>query len=106
MLKCQEPGLIFMQDNAPIYTARTVRNWFLDIAIPLVYWPPFSPDLNPIEHIQHYLKNSVLEKYLELEGIGKGEEAIKALENALVNCWNELPDSLFEQIVCDIGQPQ
>jgi len=36
--------------------------------------------LNPIEHIWHYLKKVVLEKYLELEGIGKGEEAIKVLK--------------------------
>jgi hypothetical protein len=28
----------------------------------------------------------------------KSEEAIKALENALIDCWDELPNSLFEQV--------
>jgi len=36
-------------------------------------------------------------KEFKKKRIGKGEEAIKALENALVDCWNELSDSLFEQ---------
>ena len=51
MPKCWEPGLIFMQDNAPIYTVHAIRNWFRDLAILLTDWPPFSLDLNPIEHI-------------------------------------------------------
>ncbi|KIM96276.1 hypothetical protein OIDMADRAFT_20718 [Oidiodendron maius Zn] len=29
--------------------------------------------------------------------MGAGEEALKALENALVEAWNDLPDRLFEQ---------
>jgi len=28
----------------------------------------------------------------------KGEEAIKALENALVDCWDLLPNSLFVEV--------
>ena len=34
----------------------------------------------------------------ELQDIGKGEEAIEALENALVEAWEALPDNLFEQV--------
>ena len=95
MPKCWEPGLIFMQDNATIHIAHAVRNWFQAIAIPLVDWPPYFPDLNPIEHVWYHLKKLVLQKYSDLEGMGKGEEAIKALENALVDFWDVLPNSLF-----------
>ena len=33
MPKCWEPGLIFMQDNASIHTAFTVRDWFRNAAL-------------------------------------------------------------------------
>ena len=40
--------------------------------------------------------------YLELEGMGKGEEAIRALENALIEAWEALPNQLFEQVADSI----
>jgi len=48
---CWESGLIFMQDNASIHTSYAVHKWFEDIGIPLADHPPYSLDLNPIEHI-------------------------------------------------------
>ena len=44
-----EPGLEFMQDGASIHTAKKVKKWFEDNGIPIPRWPPYSPDLNPIE---------------------------------------------------------
>jgi hypothetical protein len=70
----------------------------VDNAIPVTDWPPFSPDLNPIEHAWYHLEKLVLQKYPELKGMGKGEDAIRALENALIEAWDLLPDSLFEQL--------
>ena len=95
---CWQPGLIFMHDNAPIHTARSVTQWFTDMAIPITDWPPFSPDLNPIEHIQWHLKKKVIELHPELEGSGRGEDAIEALQNALIKAQDTLPNSLFEQV--------
>jgi transposase len=40
-----------MQDNAPIHTARVVKEWFEMNGIDTIDWPPYSLDLNPIEHI-------------------------------------------------------
>jgi len=45
-----EPDLLFMQDNTRIHTARKIKDWFRDNAIPVIEWPPYSPDLSPIEH--------------------------------------------------------
>ena len=48
LLGIYEPGLIFMQDNAPIHTAKKVKKWFEENGITIMSWPPYSPDLNPI----------------------------------------------------------
>ncbi|KAM3066480.1 hypothetical protein ACMFMG_012227 [Clarireedia jacksonii] len=88
---CWEPGLVFMQDNAPIHNARKVRQWFADWAIPVIEWPPYSPDLNPIEHIWWHLKNWVLKLHPELKSLGTGEIALEALEQALIEAWECIP---------------
>ena len=46
-----EPGMMFMQDNAPIHTAHKAEEWFEIHGVQVMIWPPYSPDLNPIEHI-------------------------------------------------------
>jgi hypothetical protein len=94
-----EPGMIFMQDNALIHTAKTVKKWFEDIAIPLLDWPPYSPDLNPIEHIWWHLKAEVLELFPELKDLGAGEEAKEALERALIIAWDSIDDTIIKSCV-------
>jgi len=45
-----EPGLQFMQDNTPIYTAKIVAKWFKENVMEVINWPPYSPDLNLIKY--------------------------------------------------------
>ena len=49
LLGIWQPGLIFMQDNAPIHKAKKVIEWFNENGIEVIHWPPYLPDLNPIE---------------------------------------------------------
>ena len=76
--------MIFMQDNAPIYNANLTKKWFEDMRITLTDWPLYSPDLNPIEHVQWHLKAKVLEMHPELKNLELGEKTKKALEEALI----------------------
>ena len=45
------PGTFFQQDNAPIHHSTAVKDWFTEHGIWVIDWPPYSPDLNPIEHV-------------------------------------------------------
>jgi transposase len=88
-----------MQDGASIHIAKAVKAWFKDNGIPVEDWPPYSPDMNPIEHAWFPLKKYVLENYPELLTMGDSEEAVQALGKALIEAWNSLPDSLFHALI-------
>ena len=87
-----------MQDSAPIHTAYKVRDWFLEHGIPVTDWPPYSPDLNPIEHVWRKLKELVLEMHLEISDITGEENIREALGKALQEAWDAIPKEYFDRL--------
>ena len=86
-----EPGLLFMQDNAPIHTARATLKWLEDNNVVVIEWPPYSPDLNPIEHLWKWLKEKLHELYPHLQEVtGPLEEVQDYMERAIRHAWREI----------------
>ncbi len=50
---------MIMHDNAPCHTAKSMSQLLEEHAIPTLQWPPFSPDLNPIENLWGWMKRKL-----------------------------------------------
>ena len=95
-----EPGLEFMQDNAPIHSAGLVRKWFQDHGIPVMEWPPYSPDLNPIEHAWARLKDTIYKLDPDLANArGSSEEVRKRFRELIKQAWDALGNNYFDQLI-------
>ena len=97
--RCYDFGLTFMQDNAPIHTARIIKKYFQDLGIEVLDWPLYSPDLNPIKHLWWHLKKLVYHIRPNIESL-TGENIIReALEDALEQAWELIDQKIFDSVL-------
>jgi hypothetical protein len=93
------PGQWFMQDNAPIHTALASREWLESHGVATVNWPPYSPDLNPIEHLWWALKKKLHELHPEFDYMGDSQAEWDVFEEGLHEAWAAIPDSLISELI-------
>ena len=56
MISFSMQDILFQQDNAPVHKAYSIMNWVERNYIKVVEHPPYSSDLNCIEHVWVELK--------------------------------------------------
>lgn len=89
-----------MQDNAPIHTSNESKAWFADNGVKLLDWPPYSPDLNPIENLWFPLKEGVYIVDPDIENTPGGEDTVSnILAQAAQQSWENLHTSLIKNCV-------
>jgi transposase len=85
-----EEGGVFQQDNAPIHRSHHVKAWLASHNITTVKWPPYSPDINPIENVWHIMKVALHEKYPDLYKLYLSEANVAYLGRCLKEVWEEV----------------
>lgn len=54
---------VIVWDNASIHISKKIRNLLEEAGHNMIFLPPYSPDLNPIEHKWHELKSKLKSVY-------------------------------------------
>jgi hypothetical protein len=89
----EESGfVIFQQDGAPSHKAKATLKWFSDRGISLLFHPPNSPDLNPIEHVWNELKR-------RLRNLEHHPTNLQQLIEAVENIWEEIPLDIVNRYI-------
>lgn len=74
-------GRTFMQDNSPVHTAEIVSDFLTKQTFKTMPWPPYSPDVNPIENVWAYMTKN----WPSMEN-----RSLDALDSIVQEKWNEL----------------
>jgi len=97
---CPPESLVFQHDNAPIHKARIVTKWLDNGGYTVIDWPPYSPDMNPIENLWFHLKELTDEVHPGLADIpGSNDTIQEAIGEAAEQAWDIMEWYRFEAVI-------
>ena len=91
----QQRNLILQLDNARPHVARVCQDFLANNNIAPLAWPPYSPDLTPIEHVWDELDRRVRK-------CRNPPATLAQLRNALIDEWNNIPMRTVNALVNSI----
>ena len=86
-----------MQDNAPAHAFEVKREELKQWNISPIFWPPNSPDLNPIENVWDMMKGYIQLNYPSLGG-GK-QRTHDALRSIVKEAWDSVSSADLVRLI-------
>lgn len=81
--------LVFLMDNAPWHKTQKVIDFCNDNNISLLFFPPYSPEFNPIERVWSFIKGKIKKNFFSSAILFK-EFVLNLLHNINFNYKKEL----------------
>lgn len=81
----------FMDDNCPVHRSRETEAWKQRNGIQPFFWPPQSPDLNPIENVWLVLKNHIKRNIFHIKDT-------EDLKRELRKAWNKISVTYLQSL--------
>jgi transposase len=91
-------GDIFMQDNAPVHRAHIIRNLLRELGLNAMEWPPYSPDLNPIENLWAIMKTIIRNDHPELLDASNNDQTLSQLIQAAKEAWESIEPRVLRNL--------
>jgi transposase len=82
-----------MQDGAPGHAAADTKADLAERGIAVIFWPPYSPDLNPIEAVWNRMKDYLMRKYPD------DHSSYDRLRQAVKEVWDAITAEELQQLI-------
>lgn len=93
-----DPRSIFQQDNAPSHTAIIIRQYMAELGREVMIWPPYSPELNPIENLWTLLKQQIYKLRPDLLHMPNNDDTLEILVATAEEAWQQLDLDILENL--------
>ena len=109
-LACEDiHDIVFQQDNARPHTAKVTQHWLENMGreyrFTVMRWPPYSPDLNPIENLWAILKLELHRRYPDTKYLrGSAEKVKSVLKERLFKIWWGIGEDVLNRLVESIPE--
>jgi transposase len=92
LLPSYDDGDTFEQDRASCHTSEKCQDWCKKRNIKMIYNPPKSPDLSPIENAFAWMASTVYRNKDSYENV-------QELEQSVFKAWEDMPQSYIDSLI-------